>query len=140
MGRPLKYVWIQEEDKRLIEAAVDVIRRNFRDERHTVGAAVLCGSGRTYVGVNIDTCGYGPCAEPVAIGSAISSGEREFLSIVAVGGWDKDYPVLPPCGNCRQLLLDYAPEIMVILQTDNGFVKANVRDLLPAAYAGFNGK
>lgn len=136
----MKYVEIEAKDQRLIEAAVDVIRRNYRDERHTVGAAVLCASGRVYVGVNIDTCGYGPCAEPVAIGSAISSGEREFLSIVAVGGWDKDYPVLPPCGNCRQLLLDYAPESMVILQHDGRLVKVKARDLLPAAYINFSDK
>lgn len=136
----MKYVEIDANDKRLIEAAVDVIRRNYRDERHTVGAAVLCGSGRTYVGVNIDSCGYGPCAEPVAIGSAISNGEREFLSIVAVGGWDKEYPVLPPCGNCRQLLLDYAPDAMVILECDDRLVKVKARDLLPAAYINFDGK
>jgi len=136
----LNYVGIDANDERLIEAAVDVIRRNYQDERHTVGAAVLCGSGRTYVGVNIDTCGYGPFAEPITIGSAISSGEREFLSIVAVGGWDKNHPVLPPCGNCRQLLLDYAPEAMVILEYDDRLVKVKARHLLPAAYINFNGK
>lgn len=136
----MKYIEIDKNDIQLVEAAVDVIRRNYRDERHTVGAAVLCGSGRTYVGVNIHSCGYGPCAEPIAIGSAISSGEREFLSIVAVGGWDNNHPVLPPCGNCRQLFLDYAPESMVILEYDGRLVKVKARDLLPVAYINFNDK
>lgn len=134
----MEYIEIEAGDRRLIEAAVDVIRKNYRKERHTVGAAVLCASGKIYSGVNVDSCGYGPCAEPIAIGTAISNGEREFLTIVAVGAANKDYPVLSPCGNCRQFLLDYAPDAMVILERDGRLVKARVRDLLPAPYLNFD--
>ena len=136
----MTYPSIDEKDQELINAAVAVIRRNYRDERHTVGAAVKCSSGRIYVGVNIDSCGYGPCAEPIALGAAISAGEREFLSIVAVGGWDQRYPVMSPCGNCRQMLLDYAPAALVILEYEGRRVKIEVRQLLPAAYRNFGGE
>ncbi len=136
----MEYIEIETKDNPLIEAAIDVIRRNYRDEWHTVGAAVMCVSGKMYVGVNVDSCGYGACAEPIAIGTAISNGEREFLSIVAVGGWDKNYPVMSPCGNCRQLLLDYAPDAMVILEYNGKLVKVKARNLLPAAYVHLNGK
>ena len=133
----MEHAEIEAKDRQLIEAATDVIRRNYRDERHTVGAAVLCASGRIYVGVNIDSCGYGPCAEPIAIGAAISNGERDFLSVVAVGAGNGNYRVIPPCGNCRQLLLDYAPDALVILEYDGILVKTQVRNLLPAPYVMF---
>src|SRR5579871_6632508 len=99
----MEYLSLDQEDEKLIRAASAVIERNFQRHRHTVGCAVLAASGKIYIGVNIDTCGYGPCAEPIALGAAISSGEREFLRIVAVKGWDPAHPTMPPCGNCRQL-------------------------------------
>ena len=54
-----------------------------------MGAAVRCASGRVYTDVNLEACGYGPCAEPFAIGIAISCGEREIPSIVSVVGTAK---------------------------------------------------
>ncbi|MBN1503505.1 MAG: cytidine deaminase [Candidatus Eisenbacteria bacterium] len=124
-------------DRQLIAAAAEVIRRNFREDRHTVGAAVRCPSGRTYVGVNVDSCGYGPCAEPIAIGAAFSAGESGIEAIVAVEGKSGSYGVLSPCGNCRQLLLDYAPDAMVIVLLDGNAVKVRARDLLPAPYRSY---
>lgn len=133
----MKYLEITAQDRLLVEAAMEVIARNYREERHTVGAAVLCSSGKTYAGVNVESCGYGPCAEPIAIGTAISQGEREFLTIVAVGGWNADYPLLPPCGNCRQLLWDYAPNARVLLDKDGDLIKVSIGDLMPLAYRNF---
>jgi cytidine deaminase len=134
----MRYLHLDAEDQRLIEAARDVLRRNYRPIRHTVGAAVLCSSGRIYTGINVEACGYGPCAEPIAIGAAFTNGERDILAIVAVCKRGDEYPVLSPCGNCRQLLVDYAPGAMVIF--DNGgdeggeVLKTQARNLLPGAY------
>ena len=133
----MKYLEITSQDHQLVQAAMDVIGKNFRDERHTVGAAVLCSSGRIYVGVKVESGGYGPGAEPIAIGTAIRQGEREFTTIVAVGGWNTSYPLLPPCGNCRQMLWDYAPEAMVILEQDGKLITVKINDLLPLAYQNF---
>jgi cytidine deaminase len=130
-------VHIDARDRELIAAATDAIRRNFREDRHTVGAAVRCSSGRTYVGVNIDSCGYGPCAEPIAIGAAVTAGEVKVEAIVAVEGRSGQYGVISPCGNCRQLLLDYAPEAVVLVLKDGSVAKSRVRDLLPAPYTSF---
>jgi cytidine deaminase len=74
---------------------------------------------------------------PIAIGAAISHGERAFTTIVAIGGWDTRFPLLAPCGNCRQLLWDYAPEAMVLLQKDGQMIKVGIGDLLPLAYRNF---
>jgi cytidine deaminase len=133
----MEYRVIDADDEALIAAARDVISRNYVEERHSVGAAVRCASGTIYTGVNIETCGFGPCAEPIALGAAISHGEREFVAIVAVSGWQADQPLLPPCGNCRQMLLDYAPEAMVILEHNGKLVKASVKSLIPNAYRLF---
>jgi cytidine deaminase len=121
-------------DLKLVEAARDVLRRSYAAPRHTVGAAVLAASGRVYVGVNVEACGYGPCAEPIAVGAAIAAGEKEVVRIVAVRRSGDEYPVLSPCGNCRQLLFDYWPDSTVILRFDGRVVKARVRALLPGAY------
>ena len=134
----MEYLEIDSKDQQLIDAAIDVIRRNYQDPRHTVGAAVLCSSGKMYTGVNIECCGYGACAEPVAIGAAISNGERDLLVIVAVGGKGDLYPIMSPCGNCRQLLYDYAPDCMVIIKQDDKIVKTKARDLIPDAYSTFD--
>ena len=119
-----------------MEAAARVIHSNYRQRRHTVGSALRCGSGRVYTGVNVDSCGYGPCAEPVTIGTAISQGERELETIVAVAGKNGSR-VIAPCGNCRQLLADYAPDAMVILADGDELFKVRAIDLLPEAYLNF---
>ncbi|OPZ31412.1 MAG: Blasticidin-S deaminase [Lentisphaerae bacterium ADurb.BinA184] len=133
----MKYVELDAVDRRLIRAASEVLARNYRDPRHTVGAAVLCASGRIYAGVNVESCGYGPCAEPIAIGRAISDGEREITCIVAVGGATPPHKVMSPCGNCRQLIIDYAPDCWVILTHKGRARKVKAGDLIPDAYSNF---
>ena len=130
----MEYIAVDAQDLILVEAARDVIRRNYEDEKYTVGAAVVCPSGKIYVGVNIDTCGFGPCAEPVALGAALCNGERKFLTIVAAGGPHRNFGIMLPCGNCRQILMDHAPDIMVIIDYQNRLVKVKLCDLLPLGY------
>lgn len=125
---------INERDEQLLSAARNVLERNYRAGRHTVGAAVRAGSGEVYAGVNVEACGYGPCAEPIAVGAAFSNGEREIQAIVAVCRRDDGYHVLPPCGNCRQLLIDYSPDARVVLEINGALVAAPARELLPEAY------
>ena len=96
------------EDRELVRAAVDLLRRRYRRERHTVAAALRTRSGRIYVGVNVFAI-HGPCAEPVALGAAITAGDPRAAVMVAVCRRGRSYPILSPCGNCRQLLFDYAP-------------------------------
>lgn len=132
----MHYTDIDAHDEELIQAAVETLRRNYRDDRHTVGAAIRCVNGRIYTGVNIESCGYGPCAEPVALGAAITQGEREFIAVVAVCRREDAYGILPPCGNCRQMLLTYAPDAYVILENEGKGVKAKVHELLPCPYTG----
>lgn len=121
--------------KPLFDSAADVLRRNYHPLKHSVGAAVLASSGNVYVGVNVESSGHGVCAESVAMGAAVSSGEKKFDAVVAVALRHDDFIVLSPCGNCRQMLLDYAPNADIIYTDDAGRVtRSKVKNLLPGAY------
>lgn len=125
---------IEAKYKMLFDAAVEVLRKNAHPIKHSVGAAVLCASGNIYTGINIETSGYGVCAEPVALGAALSAGEKEILAVVAVANRGNGFIVLSPCGNCRQTLLDYAPEADVIFTNADGVIHTKAKNLLPGAY------
>lgn len=125
---------LTEKDLELIDAARLAIIPNYDAERfmHTVGAAVRTAGGRIYAGINVYSV-HGACAEQVALGAALTAGEREFTDIVAVRG-PEGAELLPPCGNCRQLLSDYAPNCRVIVPTPAGPRKVSAKELLPFAY------
>ena len=125
---------LTEQDRALIEAAREVLKRNYDDVHynHTVGCAVRCKNGAVYRGVNCDG-NHGSCAEYITMGMAISSGERAFDTIVAVHPQHRN-GVISPCGNCRQMLFEYCPDIMVIVNDESGnLIRVKARDLLPFA-------
>ena len=126
---------ITQADRDLIARALKTLEANFDDGiyHHTVGCGLRCKNGNVYTGVNCDG-NHGSCAEYITMGIAISAGEREFDTIVAV---HEKMPnsLLSPCGNCRQMLIEYCPDIKVILNDDAGhMVKVGIRDLLPFAW------
>lgn len=84
-------------------------------------------------GVNVYSL-HGACAEQVAIGAAITNGEREFEVVVAVRG-ENGEEIIPPCGNCRQILHDYMPECEVILIANSEKIKVKAEALLPFSYS-----
>jgi len=121
--------------KRLLVVAHDSKRRahapysNFR-----VGAALETTSGRIYSGCNIESSSYGltMCAERTAIFKAVSEGERNFRAIAVVAD-DPDFT--PPCGACRQVLLDLAGNIDIIMVNGRGKVRREkLKSLLPMAF------
>lgn len=112
----------------------------FLDGAHIVAAGVRLDDGSIYEGVSLPTkIGRASvCAEPVAVGSAIADGYRHgaLETCVAVAypteTDDRSQPaVIPPCGVCRELLVDYNPEMCVIVpvEEENRIVKAS--DFLP---------
>ena len=126
---------VTEQDHELIRLALEVLAKNFDDGiyNHTVGCAIRCKNGKIYTGVKCDGI-HGSCAEYITMGIAISAGEREFDTIVAVHEQHLNC-VIPPCGNCRQMLFEYAPDIKVIVNDENGnLIKVAAEDLLPFAW------
>lgn len=98
---------------------------NFR-----VGAALLCDNGKVFTGCNIENAaGVGICAERVAIAKAISDGEKNFVAI-AIAGDGEDF--LYPCGVCRQYMIEFSTDMIVINQNKDGEIRQiPLHELLP---------
>jgi len=99
---------------------------------YPVGAAVLTASGRIFNGCNVENASSGltVCAERTAIQKAVSEGEREItaLAVVTQDG-------APPCGACRQVLLEFGKDATIILADDSGgFQETSLRELLPRPF------
>lgn len=100
-----------------------------------VGAALLAKSGKVYTGCNIENASYPltMCAEVVAVGKAVSEGERRFEAIAVVTETGAT-----PCGACRQVLREFggtSGELRVIVADTGGQAQVYaVADLLPAAF------
>ena len=85
-----------------------------------VGAALLSDSGEVYTGCNIENSAYTPtnCAERTAIFKAVSEGVHSFKAICIAGGPGENDPedFCPPCGVCRQVMLEFcSPDFDIIL-------------------------
>jgi len=100
----------------------------------TVGAAVLCADGRVFEGCNIENAAFAPtvCAERVAIFGAVAAGCRDLEAIAVVGPGEEP---LTPCGVCRQVMWELAPEALVIMEGEGGRrATTTVEALLPSAF------
>ncbi|MCJ7752481.1 MAG: cytidine deaminase [Armatimonadetes bacterium] len=99
-----------------------------------VGAALEGESGAVYAGCNIENASFGltVCAERVAIGCAVSQGERTFRRLLI---FTADAGPLSPCGACRQVLAEFCPQLP-ILSVGRGGVRRtfDLADLLPQAF------
>ncbi|HSQ76023.1 MAG TPA: cytidine deaminase, partial [Bacteroidota bacterium] len=75
--------------------------------RFRVGAAVLATSGKVYTGCNIENSSYGltVCAERTALFKAVSEGEKSFVAMAIASD---ETSATPPCGACRQVIMDLA--------------------------------
>ena len=127
----MEFIPVTDNDRSLIDTAQQVLRDNYVPGRHTCSAAVRAADGDVYTGVSIQSSGYGVCAEPVALGTMFTRQIRSAKTIVVVARRINNYPIVPPCGNCRQLLLDYVPDIEVILDISGEIHKTIARNLLP---------
>jgi cytidine deaminase len=103
--------------------------------RYHVGAAVEGEDGSVFAGCNVENASYGlvMCAERVAIGSAVAAGVRQFRRVVVVSDSE---PPAPPCGACRQVLFEFAPDAEVLAVGPRSSHRWTMRDLLPAAFSG----
>lgn len=124
---------LTDQELALVERARAVISGVAPDDNHTVAAAAYDSIGRAYTGVNVYHFSGGPCAEPVAMGSAVASGAQlpltTMVAVVSDGGG-----VIPPCGRCRQMLFDYYPKSRVIVRVEAGLAAVPIVDLLPYAF------
>lgn len=98
-----------------------------------VGAAVVTKKGNIYTGVCIDTdCSLGMCAERNAMSTMITNGEYEILMAAAV---NKKGQVLPPCGACREFMMQLKNAADIEILVDNKGTVVKLKDLMPYSYS-----
>jgi cytidine deaminase len=102
--------------------------------RFHVGCALVGESGTVYKGCNVENASYGVtmCAERGAISCAVVSGETRFKALVLVT--DAESPE-SPCGACRQVLNEFAPDLQILsIGVDGTDQRWTMKDLLPAPF------
>lgn len=121
-------------DEDLIAKALEVRGNSYSPySNFAVSAALLTVAGKVFTGVNVENASYGLtiCAERVAIATAVAAGEKEFqtIAVVVKGGGS-------PCGACRQVLNEFAPDLRVLMADEDGkLVKTStLGELLPDAF------
>lgn len=117
----------------LVAQALDARKRAYAPYSHyPVGAALLTEDGQVFTGCNIENAVYPAtcCAERVAIFKAVSEGHRRFQAIAVAtsnGG--------SPCGICRQVMREFAPDMVVLITDAEGNVRrTSVDQLLPDSF------
>jgi cytidine deaminase len=120
-------------DNELIQIAQELIRRRFVEGRHHIAAALRTRRGAVFTGVHVEANvgRIAVCAEAVAIGAAATAGDTEIATIVAVNDFGE---IVSPCGMCRELISDYAPDATVIIARCGQATPLPVKDLLPHKY------
>lgn len=113
--------------KKLLKKAMRVRRFGYAPySKFKVGAAIETADGKVYTGCNVENASYTPtcCAERVALFKAVSEGKKRFKRVAIAGGSSK---ICSPCGVCRQVLVEFAKDLEVIMSNSKG--KAEVSSL-----------
>ena len=121
-----------------LRSAADAAMRNSYApySQFRVGAALQGADGMIYSGCNVENSSYpaGSCAERIALGAAINAGCREFVALTIVT--EADEPT-PPCGMCRQALVEFAPDLPITSCGAAGATASwTLRELLPVPFTG----
>ena len=123
-------------DQELVRLALDMRKHSYVPySRFPVGAALLCADGRVFTGCNVENAAYGStlCAERAALVKAVSEGCRTGWTALAIAGSGEDF--CWPCGACRQMLYEFAPDLTVLVaRSDHSFVKLSLSQLLPHGF------
>jgi cytidine deaminase len=132
---------LDAEDRALLAVAQEVMRLHYRPQRHMVAAALRTRDGRIWTGLHLGTTvgRLSVCAEAVAVGRAMLEGDGSIGTVVAVRHPkpeedDRSVAVVSPCGACREMIVDYDLDAMVIVPGPLAPLKLPARALLPLPY------
>ena len=124
----------QPTDDQLLALAREAKQHSYSPYSHyQVGACLLSEDGRLFTGCNVENASFGltNCAERTAVFKAISEGASQFTTIAIAANGSAPWP----CGACRQVLNEFAPNIRVLVTWGNQEVaQASLTDLLPHGF------
>lgn len=126
---------LSERYQALVDKAKDASRNAYAPySGFAVGAAILTDTGETFVGVNVENASYpaGICAERAALAAAVSNGHQCFEAIAI---FTPTPAPTPPCGICRQMLVEFSPKMQVIsLCHGEALIETTLAALLPGRF------
>lgn len=127
---------MKEKYSELLQRAKEASEKSYSPySQFAVGSAVLTSTGKVFKGTNIENSSFSltNCAERSALFNAISNGEKD---IEAVAIWTEKGDVFP-CGACRQVILELAPQADIIINESNGdSIILKISDLMPYKFDG----
>lgn len=109
-----------DQARRLLETAREAMTHSVVTwSNFPVGAALRCADGTVFSGCNVESLSLLQvvCAERVALLKALSEGRGEFTHLAIVAA---KRPAISPCGLCRQMLFEFAPELTIIVEREDG--------------------
>jgi len=120
----------------LLERAVEARKNSYSPySKFPVGAAVLTRGGKIYTGCNVENAAYGLtiCAETSAVIKAVSEGSQDIVAVAVVADTED---VCRPCGSCRQVILEFGDEIVIIMGNLKGDKETkNIKELIPLGFS-----
>ncbi len=125
----------------LIKSALAVQKNSYAPYSHfNVSAAVLCGSGKVYTGVNVENASYAAslCSIRNAVFHAVAEGERTIRAVAAIGGADHvitEYAA--PCGICLQVMREFGnpKDVLVIMaKSEDDYIEMTLEQLFPVSF------
>lgn len=131
-------------DQKVIACAIEAMSGAHAPySNFTVGSAVMMADQSIITGNNQENAAYpsGLCAERVALFAAKSQTKQAIVSIAIVAlNQNKEYADAFSCGNCRQVMMEYASQqerpVKVLMGTKNGdfVILEDARYLLPFSF------
>ncbi len=122
---------------RLLQAAREVLEKAYAPySRFRVGAALATQQGNIFAGANVENASYGLtlCAERAAVAAAVAAAGPD-LRIQALAVVSEAPGACPPCGACRQVMLEFGgDDTVIIFYGPEGLVQRPLGELLPMAF------
>src|SRR3990170_517395 len=121
------------DDVALFDEASRLLAERHHTELHQVAAAVRGASGAVYTGLHLGSRRINVCAESSALAQAVIAGEETVVAAVAVcmDAAGTAPQVTNPCGVCRELMGEYAPDATIIVDAGGSVAAVRLRELLP---------
>ena len=128
--------WPDMPAESLLKRARTVSKRAYAPySKFKVGAALLLSDGSIVLGCNVENASYSMtiCAERGAVACMVSIGHLDPVAIAVAGG--KPGAPCSPCGAFRQVLAEFNPDMLVVLESPNKIIVMSVNELLPLSFS-----